>query len=246
MDRKIERQDLNGKRVVILGGSKGIGFSTAKTAAEEGANIVIVSGNRQRIDEALAQLPSGAEGHVVDLSREENIREFFAGLGTFDHLVYTAGENLRLYNLGETDLREAANFFGVRYWGAFAAVKYAAPFIRPGGSIGLTGGIAGARPGKGWAVASSICSAMEGLCRALAVELAPVRVNLVAPGIIRTNLWDAMPEADRDSLFENTGRSLLVGRIGEPEDIAASFVYLMKQQFATGQNLIVDGGAVLQ
>jgi len=236
---------LSGKKVIVMGGSSGIGLATAKAAGEEGAWVTIVSGNRQRIDQALKELPEGSKGYATDLGKEENIKSFFEQAGHFDHLVYTAGESLTLNTLSETKLEEARMFFNVRYWGAFAAVKYASPYINRGGSIGLTSGIASMRPGKGWALASSICGAMEGFVRALAVELAPIRVNSVVPGVVKTNLWNSMSEADRENLYKTTGESLLVKRVGEAEDIAQAFLYLMKQQYATGQNSVVDGGAVL-
>lgn len=245
MEKQTKKQTLEGQRVIILGASSGLGLATAIAAADEGAKVVIVSGNQQRINEALKQLPDSSEGYAVDLSREENIRSFFEGAGSFDHLVYTAGENLTLQEISKTNIADAQRFFNVRYWGAFAAVKYAAPHIRKGGSINLTGGNAGQRPNAGWGVASSICMAMEGFTRAMAVELAPVRVNLVAPGVVRTNLWNGMPEEDRENIFMTLGNALLVKRVGVSEDIAQTFVYMMKQEFSTGQVLTVDGGGVL-
>ncbi|HTI12814.1 MAG TPA: SDR family oxidoreductase [Puia sp.] len=236
---------LTGRKVLILGGSSGLGLATAKAAAAEGARVTIVSGNRHRIDAALQELPKGSEGHAVDLSKEDNIRAFFSTAGNFDHLVYTAAENLSLSAIGDTELDKARVFFTLRYWGAFAAVKYGAPHINPGGSINLTSGIASMRPGKGWALASSICGAMEGFVRAAAVELAPIRVNSVVPGVVKTNLWSSMTEGDRENLYRTVGDSLLVKRVGEGEDIAQAFLYLMKQSFGTGQNLVIDGGAVL-
>jgi NAD(P)-dependent dehydrogenase (short-subunit alcohol dehydrogenase family) len=236
---------LKDKKVLLLGGSSGLGLATAKAAATEGAIVTIVSGNQERIDQALQQLPGNATGYAIDLSLEKNIEQLFRQSGNFDHLVYTAGENLRLNEIAETDIDNARRWFNLRYWGAFAAVKYGAPYIHPGGSICLTGGIAGARPGKGWAVASSICSAMEGLTRAMAVELAPIRVNCVVPGVIKTNLWGSMAETDREQLYSTAGNSSLVKRVGEAGDIAQTFCYLMKQSFSTGQCLVVDGGAVL-
>lgn len=238
-------KSLTGKRVVLLGASSGLGLATAQAAAADGANVVIVSGNRKRLDEALKTLPAGSEGHTADLSQEASIRELFGRLGNFDHLVYTAAENLTLSNVSDTDIDQARGFFGIRFWGAFASVKYAAPHINPGGSINLTSGTAGARPGKGWVLASSICGAMEGLVRALAVELAPIRVNSVVPGIVKTNLWNSMPEGDRENLYKTVGASLPVGRVGEAEDIALTFLYLMKQAYGTGQNIVIDGGGVL-
>ncbi len=98
------------------------------------------------MDEALATLPAGAEGHALDLADERAVKTLFAGLGPFDHLVFTAGEMLRLGSLVDTDIEAARSFFGVRYWGAFMAAKYGSGSIRPGGSIVFTSGLAGIRP----------------------------------------------------------------------------------------------------
>jgi NAD(P)-dependent dehydrogenase (short-subunit alcohol dehydrogenase family) len=238
-------QPLSGKRIILLGASSGIGLATARKAAAEGADIVIVSGNRHRVDQALKELPAASEGYAVDLSKEENIKDFFASTGRFDHLVYSAGENLVLSPISQTDTRQAQGFFTIRFWGAFAAVKYAAPLINEGGSIGLTSGTAAIRPGAGWSVASAICGAMEGFVRALAVELSPIRVNCVVPGVIETPLWDAMSPHERDELFDQVSKSSLVKRIGHPDDVAEGFLYLMKQRNGTGQSLLIDGGATL-
>ncbi|RAJ08458.1 NAD(P)-dependent dehydrogenase (short-subunit alcohol dehydrogenase family) [Chitinophaga skermanii] len=245
MDTFQQRNNLSGKRVIVLGASSGIGLATAKAAAASGAKVVIVSGNPTRLENALNELPKGSEGYTVDLSQEANIHRFFSTIGQFDHLVYTAAENLELHNLSNTDLKAAQSFFTLRYWSALAAVKYATPHINPGGSINLMGGIAGARPGAGWFLAASMCGAIEAFCRAMAVELSPIRVNAVAAGVIKTNLWNSMPETERAAFYTNVGNSLLLKRVGEAEEIAQTFVFLMQQTFATGQTFVIDGGAVL-
>jgi NAD(P)-dependent dehydrogenase (short-subunit alcohol dehydrogenase family) len=237
--------DLNGKRIVILGGSSGIGMAVAQAAAKEGAALVIASSRQDRIDTALQQLPAGAQGHAVDLGDEAAIQGLFARLGKFDHLVFTAGENLKLGPLADTDIVAARGFFELRYWGAFTAAKYGAPHIRSGGSIVFTSGLAGERPHPGWSVASSICSAMEGLTRALAMELAPVRVNIVSPGVVKSPLWSSMAEKDRDALYSNMADTLPVGHVGEVEEVAQAYLYLMKQTYGTGQRVTVDGGGAL-
>lgn len=245
MKIKANEFTLEGKTVIILGGSSGLGLATAAAAANDGAKVIIVSGNQNRINEALKSLPESCSGISVDLSKEENIKNFFDSVEAFDHLVYTAGENLTLHNIDETDIEEARTFFNLRYWGAFAAVKYASKKIKAGGSINLTGGTAAPRPGTGWGIAASICAAMEGFTRAMAVELAPTRVNLVAPGVVKTNLWNSMSEEDRSNLYTVVGESLPVKRVGEASDIAQTFLYNMKQQYATGQVIYVDGGSLL-
>jgi len=236
---------LNGKRIVLLGGSSGIGLATAQAAARDGAELVIASSRRASLDAALLTLPAGTQGHVLDLASEDQIRTFFQDLGAFDHLVYTAGENLKLGPIADTDIQAAQHFWAIRYWGAYMAVKYAGPQIRKTGSIVLTSGLAGQRPHPGWTVASSICAAMQGLTRALAVELAPVRVNIVSPGVVKTPLWDNMSAADRDAFYRQMEASLLVGHVGEPEEIAEAYLYLMRQTYGTGETLTVDGGGAL-
>jgi NAD(P)-dependent dehydrogenase (short-subunit alcohol dehydrogenase family) len=236
---------LNGKRIVVLGGSSGIGLATAQAAARCGATVVIASSRRARVDQALATLPAGADGHALDLADADAVQALFARLGAFDHLVFTAGETLQLGNLADTDLAAARDFFGLRYWGAFLAAKYGIGGIRAGGSIVFTSGLAGKRPHAGWALGASICSAMEGLTRALAVELAPIRVNIVCPGVVKTPLWANMTEKDREALYQRMEARLLVGHVGEAEEIAEAYLYLMRQSYGTGQVLVVDGGAAL-
>jgi NAD(P)-dependent dehydrogenase (short-subunit alcohol dehydrogenase family) len=234
-----------GKRVVILGGSSGIGLAVAEHASSQGANVVVVSSNPERIQKAVESLGGSAEGQTADLSDECSVAALFTRLGPLDHLVFTAGDSLQLNELADTDLTQARRAFELRYWSALAAVKYASPHIRKGGSIVLTTGIAGLRPQKGWVIAASVCGTIEALTRALAVELAPIRVNAVSPGVVRTNLWQNMPAAERENLFESVGKSLPVGRVGEADDIAQAYLFLMQEGFSTGQTVVVDGGTVL-
>src|ERR1700704_2159385 len=134
---------LHNKRVVILGGSSGIGLAVAEQAASHGAKLVIASSNAERVQKAVEKLEGNAQGHTLDLTDESTVENFFAKLGAFDHLVFTAGDGLRLHDLATTDLQEARRAFELRYWAALAAVKYGSPHIRKEGSIVLTTGIAG-------------------------------------------------------------------------------------------------------
>ena len=133
----------------------------------------------------------------------------------------------------------------MRYWAVLAAVKYASTHIREGGSIILTTGIAAERPRRGWTLAASVCGAIVSLTRALAVELAPIRVNAVSPGVVRTNLWQNMQEHEREGMYESLGKILLVGHAGEACEIARAYLFLMHEGYTTGQTVVVDGGAVL-
>ncbi len=197
------------------------------------------------MDSALAGLPPDADGRVLDLRDRTAIAEFFSGIGPFDHLVFTAGESLLVGPLAHADIDAARSFFEVRFWAALTAVKYAAPLLRTGGSITLTSGTTAVRPAPGWTVPSGVFGAIEALTRALAVELAPIRVNAVRPGLVRTGLWHDLPDADRSALFESYAKTLPVGRTGEPDDVARTYVHLMQQQYGTGTITSVDGGGVL-
>jgi NAD(P)-dependent dehydrogenase (short-subunit alcohol dehydrogenase family) len=236
---------LQDKRVVVVGGSSGIGLAVAEQAASQGAKVVIASSSAERVQKAVESVGREVQGHAVNVADERAVATFFSKLGPFDHLVFTAGDSLLLHDLATTDLQQARHAFELRYWAALAAVKYGSPHIRKEGSIVLTTGIAGQRPHKGWVIAASVCGAIEALTRALAVELAPIRVNAVSPGVVRTNLWQSMGAEERDALFESVGKSLPVGRVGEASDIAQAYLFLMQEGFSTGQTVVVDGGTVL-
>ena len=236
---------LSNKRVVLLGGSSGIGLAVAQQVVAQGAQAIIASSSADRVRQAVATLDGRAEGHTLDLSDEQDIQGFFQKLGDFDHLVFTAGDTLQLDDLVATDLRKARRAFELRYWAVLAAVKYASTHIREGGSIVLTTGIASERPHKGWALAASVCGAIVSLTRALAVELAPIRVNAVSPGVVRTNLWQNMQEQERDGMYDHVGKTLLVGRVGEACEIARAYLFLMQEGYSSGQTVVVDGGALL-
>jgi NAD(P)-dependent dehydrogenase (short-subunit alcohol dehydrogenase family) len=240
-----QESGLQNKRVVILGGSSGIGLAVAEQAALQHATVVLVSSNVERVKKAVESLGRDAQGHAIDLADEGAVETLFSELGTFDHLVFTAGDSLHLHGLAATNLQQARRAFELRYWAALAAVKYGSPHIRKGGSIVLTTGIAGQRPQKGWVIAASVCGTIEALTRALAVELAPIRVNAVSPGVVRTNLWQNMSVPEREQLYESVGNSIPVGRVGEASEIAQAYLFLMQEGFSTGQTLVVDGGTVL-
>jgi NAD(P)-dependent dehydrogenase (short-subunit alcohol dehydrogenase family) len=237
--------NLKNQRVVIIGGTAGIGLAVAKLAIEEGASVVVASGTQQRVDLAVKQLGTEAEGRVLSVLQEDRVDEFFQGLDKFDHLVYTAGDALAVGEPGSLSLEDAKKRFDVRYWGVYLSVKYGQQKIRKEGSIVLSSGIASQRPMKGWTMGASVTGAMESFTRALAVDLAPIRVNLVSPGAVRTELWDAIPEQERKALYRQIGERLLVGRVGEPSEVAEAYVYLMKNRFSTGSIVVTDGGGVL-
>lgn len=239
------KNSLKGKQVVLLGGSSGIGLATALAVAREGASIVIVSSSQRRINDALSILPQNSKGFTADLGDEKQIEELFKKIGKFDHLVFTAGDELKFRELSVLDIDEAKQSINLRFWGSIMAAKYGAPLIRKGGSITLTTGAIGKRPRTGTVVIAGMASAIDGLTRSLAFELAPIRVNAVCAGTVRTNLLANMPELEREMLFNKVGSKLLTGKIGDANDLAEAYLYLMRGSFTTGQIIVVDGGSLL-
>jgi NAD(P)-dependent dehydrogenase (short-subunit alcohol dehydrogenase family) len=233
---------LQDKKVVVLGGTSGFGLATAKAAADGGAKVVIASRNRENVDRALKELPKGVEGTTADVGDEAALERFFAGLNGLDHLVVTAGDTL---STSAATYTQARQIFEVRFWGAYLSARTAFPHVRAGGSITLTNGIVGIRPWKGWSVASAVAGAVESLTRALALEMAPIRVNTVCAGMVKTPLWGGMTEAERDVMYAQQASILPVGRVGEAEDIAETYLYLMQSGFTTGQIVVIDGGTVV-
>ncbi|GAB3394032.1 SDR family oxidoreductase [Amycolatopsis echigonensis] len=233
------------QRVVVIGGSSGMGLATARAAAAAGASVTIASSGKERLDAALAELPDTCEGFVTDVRDGANVAALFEHVGELDHLVYTAGDALDQRPLAELPLDVARSLFDVRFWGVVAAAKHAAQRIRPGGSIVLTSGIIGVRPTPGAALAASSVGAIEGLARGLAVDLAPVRVNTVRPGPVHTPMWDGLPQPQLDAMVAAFTERTLTKAIGEADQVAATNLYLMENRFVTGAVITVDGGFVL-
>ena len=148
--------NLKNQRVVIIGGTAGIGFAVAKLAVEEGASVLVASGTQQRVEIAVKRLGTEAEGRVLNVLQEDRVDEFFRAIDEFDHLVYTAGDALTIAEPGTLSLKDAKQRFDVRYWGAYLSVKYGWQKIRKEGSIVLSSGIASQRPMKGWSLGASV------------------------------------------------------------------------------------------
>ena len=235
---------LKNARVLVIGGTSGIGLGVASAVAERGAVPIVVSRRQSSVDRALAELPDHARGATVDLTDPAALELLADDVGEIEHLVYTAGESLDLAPLADLTPDVINRFFQTRFIGALSAVRVFAPRLTAGGSITLTSGTAAEQPGFG-ALPVSLCGAMNALTKALAVELAPIRVNAVAPGVVRTPLWDAISSTDRQAMYSQAAQQLPLGRVGEVGDTARAYLYCMEQEFGTGVVLTVDGGTTL-
>ncbi|MGV0813317.1 SDR family oxidoreductase [Mycolicibacterium boenickei] len=236
--------NLKNARVLIIGGTSGIGLGVAEAVADRGGIPIVVSRNQSNVDRALAGLGENARGMTVNLSDPASLRHLIDEVGQIEHLVFTAGESLTLARLADLTADVISDFLSTRLIGQLQVVRDFAPRITPGGSITLTSGTAADKPGLG-VLPTAVCGAINAMTKALAVELAPVRVNAVAPGPIRTPLWSALGEEDREAVYEQFASNLPAGRIGEATDTGLAYVYLMEQEFGTGVVLTVDGGTTL-
>jgi NAD(P)-dependent dehydrogenase (short-subunit alcohol dehydrogenase family) len=246
---------LSEMRVVIIGGSSGIGLETARLARAEGASVTIAGRSEDRLgraaeslgcsyEDAAGKTPTGRLRCVVaDMAEDASIRSLFEGETRVDHLFLPAGE-LRPdgADVLESDPEWLRSILEIRLLGVAQAIRRARPRME-GGSITLMSGLYSTRPAAGGAMAAAAVAGVEGMTRALALDLAPIRVNAVAPGLIETPLWDAFG-AHREAILARAAK-MPVGRIGRPEEVAEAVIFLMTNGFVTGTVLPIDGGGGL-
>ncbi len=231
---------LSGQTVVVVGGSSGIGLATAELATKEGADVVIASRNQDRVTAAGEKI--GARSMVVDVTSDDSVAALFKALGTVDHVVVTAAQ-LRSGPFKTVPMDDVRSTMEGKFWGAWRVARAAE--IRKGGSLTLVSGFLSMRPRPNSAIVGAANGAIESLARSLALDLAPVRVNAVSPGVIDTPIRAAMPEASRQELLAKTAAALPVGRVGVGEDIARQILAFMTIGFATGAVVYIDGGALV-
>lgn len=234
--------DFRDKKIVIIGGSAGIGLATAKALAGLGAQIVIAGRSQPRLDIARAEIGHGASSHQLDVTDTGAIASFFEMVGPFDHLATTAAVGAIGMFL-DIDPAKVRIHIESKLWGQYFAARFGAPKLRAGGSITLFSGVVSRKPLRGTTTAALATGAIEAFTRVLALELAPIRVNCVTPGITATGVWsELLTDAGARDHLESVGNALPVGRVGRAEDVASAVVYLMSNGFATGSVIDVDGG----
>ncbi|WP_227982390.1 SDR family oxidoreductase [Nocardia spumae] len=228
---------------LIIGGGSGMGLALAERLLHTGHHVTIAGRDTARLDTATAQLnhPERLVSHRVDIAEERTVAALFDAVDTVDHVVITAADMRHGYGpLTELPADAARTVLDIKVLGPWLVAKYAAPRVRR--SLTVTSGIAAYRPAVGGSVVATANAALEGLIRALALELAPIRVNAVSPGWVDTPIWDDFAGADKDIRLAAMAERLPVGRIGQPADIAAAFHSVLDNDFMTGTVVHVDGG----
>ncbi|MCK4870571.1 MAG: SDR family oxidoreductase [Gammaproteobacteria bacterium] len=236
---------LTNKRIVIIGGSSGIGFAVARLAVKDKAQVIIASRSKEKLLKAKDRLDVNVDTKTIDMCDEEALKRFFMEIGKFDHLQIPASV-VETGPFLELPTETAKNSFSSKFWGPYMAVKQAVPFINEGGSIVLYSGALGQRPVPGTVISASISCAVEGLARALSVELAPIRVNCISPGLTQTELFDQWDKEKAKSFFDNRCEMLIIKRPAQPEEIAESAIHLMNSNYTNGTTLYIDGGYTLK
>lgn len=236
---------LMGKKIVVVGGSSGIGLGVAAAALERGAELIIVGRSQEKLLKAQRSLGTDDRVRTVtaDMTRESEIATVFAGIGAFNHLVSTAGAPPPGSPIGDTDADEIRRFIDSKLIGAILLAKHAAVSLRSGGSMTFTSGINKDKPPvPGGAVVSAVAGSFSYFARALALELAPSRVNIVSPGWVDTPMFDELVGDAKAGYFQAMASRLPIGRIATPADIAPAYIHAMESDFTTGETLHIDGG----
>jgi NAD(P)-dependent dehydrogenase (short-subunit alcohol dehydrogenase family) len=231
---------LDGRRIVVVGGTSGMGLATVRAAAARGAQV-IAAGRRSVAERA--PVP-GVEQREVDVTDESSVADLFAAVDTLDHLLVTASPGTPGPFLDQ-DRAAARSFMDGKFFGSWLAARHAAPRMRPGGSITFVTGVAVDRPPLHGSMITAAFAALEALTRALALELGPLRVNAVRPGYTDSDMWSFLPPTGRDELRARVAKALPVGRMGTPEDIADAVLFLMGNPQVTGAIVEVSGGESL-
>jgi len=236
---------LKGNKIVVVGGSSGIGLGVATAALENGAEVVIVGRSVDKLQAAEQTLD--AKGSVkslaVDMTNEADVARLFDTVGEFDHLVSTAGSAPPNYPIGDTDVEFVRRFVDNKLIGAVLLAKHAVRTLRTGGSLIFTSGINKDRPPiPGGSVVSAIAGSFGYFARALAIELAPTRVNVVSPGWVDTPMWDQLVGPAKLDFFASMAARVPARKIATPAEVASAYVELMRSEFMTGETIHIDGG----
>lgn len=236
--------DLAGQTVVVIGGSSGIGLAMARAARGEGAEVVLTARDEARLAQAARELGARSAA-AFDATDFDRLQRFFEELPKpVDHVAVTAGGPY-YGRLLEMDFEQARRSVEQHLWLPLQVARCALSAVRPGGSLLFTGGTGGRRPAVGMALASTLTVGTPALVRALALELAPIRVNLIAPGFVDTPLSASILGDRLEERREELRRTLPIHRVVGPEDVAALAVHLMVNTALTGATYDIDGGQQL-
>ncbi|NWD48292.1 SDR family oxidoreductase [Pseudomonas gingeri] len=214
---------------IVIGGNSGIGKALATALSERPGRVQVVS-----------------RSNGLDVSDSASVERYFASVGAVDHVIFTAGSQAPVGALSSLDLQAAKAAFDTKFWGTLAVAKAAAAHIKPGGTLTLTSGFLSRRTVPGTLVKTTMNAAIEAVAKILAVELAPIRVNVISPGLTDTEAYQGMDPKVRGAMLEQAAATLPARRFGRAEDIAQGFLFVIDNPFISGATIDIDGGALIK
>jgi NAD(P)-dependent dehydrogenase (short-subunit alcohol dehydrogenase family) len=246
---------LVGKSILVIGGTSGIGLAIASLCLAHNATVIISSSTDAKLASALDRLkaayPSAnITGHTCDLRAsavEASTAALFEKTGKLDHIVHTAGDPLSMCKLADVTVAQIQKAGEIRFISPLIIAKHAQRYLRggPESSLTLTSGAVADRPHANWSVIASYAGGLYSMVRNLALDMAPLRVNLVVPGAVDTELWDGMSAEAKGKLFEGIRGRVLTGEVGRSEDVAEAYLYAMRDRNLTGETVKTDSGSTL-
>ncbi|KAL2849288.1 hypothetical protein BJX68DRAFT_255480 [Aspergillus pseudodeflectus] len=229
---------IHSSTILIFGGSSGIGYAVAEKCLTEGGVVHIASSNESKVNASVQALEGKAQ-------RRSDLRPYLerllSAVAPIDHIVFTAGDSLAVKPLDSINLGLIQRAGHIRFAVPLLIAKLAPRFMKPGytSSITLTTGAGSQKPFPGWALVAGYLTGLHGITRTLALDLKPLRVNLVSPGVVATPLWGS------NGPPEEVNNQTTLGKVGSPEEVAEAYVYLMKDTNATGSCVSTNGGSLL-
>lgn len=234
------------KHVVVVGGGSGIGRAVAEALVSLEARVTIASRNLDKLKTVANELGDRVTAMPVDMTDEKAVKSWSQQVGTANHLVITASSATH-GRFAELDMAPLRAMFDAKFFGPYHVAREMLPNLSKGGSITFFSGVLSRRPGVNCSGLGAVNSAIEGLTHALALELGPdIRVNCCSPGMVRSDAYAAMDKDAREKMYEATGASLPVRRVGRTSEIADAVLFLMNNSYTTGIVLDVDGGHMIR
>lgn len=230
------------EKVVIAGGTSGIGLATAKLLVDRGYCVTILGRNQAKLQAALRQLGARAAGKITEASDRKALEQTLSQIQTMDHLVIALSGGKGIGMFSTLDLADLQKGFDGKFFPQLQTAQAALPYLKSTGSITFVTSISARSKATGTSGLGAINGAIEIMVPVLAKELKPLRVNGVAPGVVNTTWWDFLPPEKKQDTFAQYAKTIPVGRVGEPEDIAKMIFSLMDNTYVTGQVIAVDGG----